>query len=151
MEVIMIYLGSDHRGYIMKEEIKRYLEEVEFEYVDCGTYSEDRVDYPEFAKKVAKNVQEHSGSGGVLICGTGIGMSIAANKFKGIRCALCYDTESAMYARLHNDSNILALSANIGVDDNLSILKTWMSVAFAGERHKDRLDLIAEIENENFL
>lgn len=147
----MIYLGSDHRGYIMKEEIKRYLDEIEFEYTDCGTDSDERVDYPEFAKKVAVNVQEHEGSGGVLICGTGIGMSIVANKFKGIRCALCYDTEAAMYSRLHNDSNVLALSAGIPIDENIEILKTWMSVAFAGDRHQDRLDMIEEIEDENFI
>jgi len=146
----MIYLGSDHRGYIVKEAIKQYLDEIEFKYTDCGTDSDERVDYPEFAKKVAQNVQKNKDSGGVLICGTGIGMSIVANKFRGIRCALCYDSESAMYSRLHNNSNILALSANIGIDDNIDILKTWLSVTFAGERHQDRLKMIEEIEDENF-
>lgn len=147
----MIYIGSDHRGYRTKEAIKKYMDEVKIEYIDCGTDSEESTDYPEYAKKVSEYVQKNNENRGVLICGTGIGMCITANKFRGIRCALCYNTEAAKYTRMHNNSNILALCANdIATEENLEIFKTWIKTDFEGERHQRRLDIIEKIENENF-
>lgn len=147
----MIYIGSDHRGYKIKEAIKEYLDKTQLDYIDCGTDTEDRTDYPDFAKKVAENVQKDINNRGILICGTGIGMCIVANKFKGIRCALCYNKETAKYARLHNNSNILALCANDNtVEENLEIFKAWISTNFEGDRHQKRLNIIQKIENENF-
>ena len=106
----MIALGSDHGGYKLKEEIKKYLDEKGIEFKDFGTVSEERVDYPEIAKEVSKSVQIKEAEFGILICKTGLGMAIVANKFKGIRCAVCHDENTARYARLHNNANILALS-----------------------------------------
>lgn len=147
----MIYIGSDHRGYKIKEAIKEYLDKTQLDYIDCGTDTEDRTDYPDFAKKVAENVQKDINNKGILICGTGIGMCIVANKFKGIRCALCYNKETAKYARLHNNSNILALCANDNtVEENLEIFKAWISTNFEGDRHQKRLNIIQKIESENF-
>ena len=147
----MIYIGSDHRGYKIKEAIKEYLDKTQLDYIDCGTDTEDRTDYPDFAKKVAENVQKDINNRGILICGTGIGMCIVANKFKGIRCALCYNKETAKYARLHNNSNILALCANDNtVEENLEIFKAWISTNFEGDRHQKRLNIIQKIESENF-
>ena len=108
----MIAIGSDHGGYKLKEEIKKYLEEKEIEYEDCGTFSEERADYPEIAKAVALEIQNKQCDKGILICRSGIGMSIVANKFKGIRCAKCDNEEEAKFSRMHNDSNVLALGAD---------------------------------------
>lgn len=108
----MIAIGSDHGGYKLKEEIKKYLEEKEIEYEDCGTFSEERSDYPEIAKVVAKEIQNKQCTQGILICRSGIGMSIVANKFKGIRCAKCDNEEEAKFSRMHNNSNVLALGAD---------------------------------------
>ena len=112
----MIAIGSDHGGYKLKEEIKKYLEEKEIEYTDCGTFDEESVDYPEIAQAVSTEVQDRHAEKGIIICRSGIGMSIVANKFKGIRCAKCNDEEEAKFSRMHNDSNVLALGA--GLEDS---------------------------------
>lgn len=147
----MIAIASDHRGFKMKAEIMRYLDEHNIEYKDYGTFSEESVDYPEKAKDVALAIQKGKAEKGILICGTGLGMSIAANKFKGIRCTVCYSEDVARYARKHNNSNILALGAEVNtIAEAIEIVRIWLATDFEGERHKLRLEMIEEIENENF-
>ena len=146
----MIAIGCDHGGYKLKEELKKYMDEKEIEYKDFGTMSEESIDYPNIAKKVAMAVQSKECEKGILICRSGIGMSICANKFKGIRCTPCYKEETAKYARMHNDSNILALGADyITTNEAICIFRMWLATEFEGGRHEERLKLIEEIENEN--
>ena len=146
----MIAIGSDHGGYKLKEEIKKYLDEKEIKYKDFGCKNEESIDYPNIAEEVAKEVQENKCDKGVLICRSGIGMSIVANKFKGIRCALCHDEFTAKYSRMHNDSNILAMGADdVTVNDAICILRMWLATEFEGGRHKERINLINKIEDEN--
>ena len=146
----MIAIGSDHGGYKLKEEIKKYLDEKEIEYKDCGTYSEQSVDYPDIAKDVAKRVQSKECDSGILICRSGIGMSIVANKFKGIRCAKCNNEEEAKFSKMHNNSNILALGADyLTTNDAIKIVRMWIATEFEGGRHENRLKIIEEIEKEN--
>ena len=146
----MIAIGSDHGGYKLKEEIKKYLDEKEIEYKDCGTYSEQSVDYPDIAKDVAKRVQSKECDGGILICRSGIGMSIVANKFKGIRCEKCENEEEAKFSKMHNDSNILALGADyISTSTAICVVRAWIATPFEGGRHAERIKLIEEIEKEN--
>ena len=146
----MIAIGSDHGGYKLKEEIKKYLDEKEIKYVDCGCISEERVDYPDIAKSVAEKVQNKECEEGILICRSGIGMSIAANKFKGIRCAKCDNEEEAKFSRMHNDSNVLALGADyISTSEAVCIVRAWIATKFEGGRHQERVKLIDEIEKEN--
>ena len=146
----MIIIGCDHGGYKLKQEIKRYLEEKEITYKDLGCMSEESVDYPNIAKEVAKEVQKQKDNKGILICRSGIGMSIVANKFKGIRCTPCYTEEMAKFAKVHNNSNILALGAdNTSVNDAICILRMWLATEFEGGRHLERIKIIEEIENEN--
>ena len=146
----MIAIGSDHGGYKLKEEIKKYLDEKEIEYKDCGTYSEQNVDYPDIAKDVAKRVQSKECDSGILICRSGIGMSIVANKFKGIRCAKCENEEEAKFSKMHNDSNILALGADyISTSTAICVVRAWIATPFEGGRHAERIKLIEEIEKEN--
>ena len=146
----MIALGSDHGGYKLKEEIKRYLEEKEIEYTDCGTFNEESVDYPDIAKTVALEIQDKECDKGILVCRSGIGMSIVANKFRGIRCAKCNDEEEAKYSRMHNDANILALGADyIDTSKAIKIVRMWIATEFEGGRHQERIQIIDEIEKEN--
>ena len=146
----MFAIGSDHGGYKLKEEIKKYLDEKGIKYVDCGSFSEERVDYPDIAKKVSEKVKNEECENGILICRSGIGMSIVANKFKGIRCAKCNNEQEAKFAKMHNNSNVLALGADyITENEAICILRTWLATEFEGGRHKDRIDIIQEIENEN--
>ena len=148
--VQMIAIGSDHGGYKLKEEIKRYLEEKDIKYADCGTNSEESVDYPDIAKAVCQKMQNKECNQGILICRYGIGMSIVANKFKGIRCAKCENEEEAKFSRMHNDSNVLALGADyIDTNEAIRVVRAWLATEFAGGRHKDRVDIIKEIEKEN--
>ena len=146
----MIALGADHGGFKLKEEIKKYFDEIGIEYKDFGTDSEERTDYPLYAELVAKAVQKKECSAGILICKTGFGMTIVANKFRGIRCTVCYSEDVARYARRHNNSNILALGAEVNtVSEAIEIVRSWLATEFEGERHKLRLEMIEEIENEN--
>lgn len=146
----MIAIGSDHGGYKLKEEIKKYLEEKQIEYKDIGCMNEERVDYPNIAKEVAKEVQSGKCENGILICRSGIGMSIVANKYKGIRCALCHDEYTAKYSKLHNNSNILAMGADaLTTNEAICILRMWIATNFEGGRHKERIKIIEEIEKEN--
>ena len=146
----MVAIGSDHGGYKLKEEIKKYLEEKEIEYEDCGTFSKESVDYPEIAKAVATEIQNKQCDKGILICRSGIGMSIVANKFKGIRCAKCDNEEEAKFSRMHNDSNVLALGADyIETNEAIRVVRMWLATQFEGGRHAERIKIITEIENEN--
>lgn len=146
----MIAIGSDHGGFKLKEEIKKYLSEKGIEFKDFGTVSEQSVDYPEIAKEVSKSVQKKEAEYGILICRTGLGMSMVANKFKGIRCAVCHNENTAKYSRLDNNANILALSGQeLTVNDAICILRMWLATEFEGGRHQNRINMIDEIEKEN--
>lgn len=142
-----IGIGSDHGGFELKEHIKEYLKEKGIEYVDYGTNSLESVDYPDYGKKVAEAVVGKEVDRGIVICGTGIGISIAANKVRGIRCALCGDTFSARMSRLHNDANVLALGGRVlGVGLALDIVDIFLDGEFEGGRHTNRINKISEIE-----
>lgn len=146
----MIVIGSDHGGFKLKEEIKRYFDEKGIEYEDKGTFSEESVDYPNIAKEVAKDVSTKKADTGILICRSGIGMSMVANKFKNVRCALCYEEQTAKFARMHNNANMLALGADyITVNDAICIVRQFLATPFEGGRHEARVNLISEIEKEN--
>lgn len=146
----MIAIGCDHGGYKLKEEIKKYFDEKEIKYKDLGCMDEERADYPNIAKAVAKEVQSKKCENGILICRSGLGMAICANKFKGIRCTPCYNEETAKYSKLHNNSNVLALGADyVSVSEAICILRMWLATEFEGGRHDERLKIIEEIENEN--
>ena len=146
----MIAIGSDHGGYLLKEEVKKYLDEKEIPYIDFGTDSEERVDYPIYAEKVAKAKQNNECEKGILICGTGFGVSIVANKFKGIRCASCWNEEVAKLLKGHNDANIIALPGRfINISQAVTILRAWLATEFMGGRHSERVQMIKDIENEN--
>jgi ribose 5-phosphate isomerase B len=143
-----IAIGSDHAGFDLKEVIKNHLQELGHEFKDFGTFDESSVDYPDYAFYVGKAVQSGQYDRGILICGTGIGMSIAANKIPGIRCALCHDVFSAKATRNHNDSNILAMGARvIGNTLALKVLDAWLQAEFEGGRHARRVDKISNIED----
>lgn len=140
----MIALGNDHGGYALKQEIIAYLEKKGIAYHDYGCYDTQAVDYPVYARKVAKAIRSGECEKGILICGTGIGISIAANKCKGIRCALCSDCFSAEATRLHNDANIIALGGRvIGPELAVKIVDTFLNTEFSGdERHVRRISMI---------
>lgn len=137
-----IIIGSDHGGYKLKNEIITHLQKMGYEVSDKGCYSEDSCDYPVIAKSVAEEVLL-SGDKGILVCGTGIGMSIAANRYKGIRASHCTDTFTARMTRAHNDSNILCLGERI-TDTGLAldIVDIWLKTKFEGGRHQKRIDMI---------
>ncbi len=146
----MIAIGSDHGGFKLKEEIKKYLEEMEIEYKDFGCYSEERTDYPIYGKAVAKAVQNKECEKGILVCGTGFGMTILANKFKGIRCASCWNEEVAKLLKEHNDANIIALPGrHLTTSQGIAIVRAWLGSQFTGGRHTERLKMIEDIEKEN--
>ena len=141
-----VALGSDHGGFELKQEIIKYLEEKKIEYKDYGCYSTESTDYPIYAKKVAHGILDGECEFGILVCGTGIGISITANKFKGIRAALCSDTFSAHATREHNDANILAMGARVvGEGLALDIVDTFLETEFSNdERHIRRINMIEE-------
>ena len=146
----MIAIGSDHGGYALKEEIKKYLDEKGIEYKDFGTQSEERTDYPIYGELVAKAVQSKECEKGILVCGTGFGMAIVANKFKGIRCASCWNEEVAKLLKGHNNANIIALPGRfINVSQAVVILRAWLATEFMDGRHTERLKMIEDIEKEN--
>lgn len=143
-----IAIGSDHAGFPLKEKIRAYFEEKGIEYVDCGVYEIASADYPVQAKLTCEKIVSGECVRGILCCGTGIGISMAANKVKGIRAACCSDYFSAKYTRLHNDANVLCLGARvIGEGAALELVDVFLNTEFEGERHQRRVDLITEIEN----
>ena len=141
-----IAIGSDHAGYLVKEKVKKYLKKQEIPFTDFGTFKEESVDYPEYAYKVGTSIISQEADMGILICGTGIGMCIAANKIKGIRAANPYNKESAELSRLHNNSNVLCLGARTLTDDQINdVLNSWLFTSFEGGRHETRLNLINKL------
>lgn len=145
--MLLVAIGSDHGGFSLKEEIKMYLTETNIAFHDFGTYSAESVDYPDIACQVAQAVVDGKCEKGIIICGTGIGVSIAANKIKGIRAALCHDVFSAQMSREHNDANILTMGERvIGPGLAKLIVATWLNTGFTGGRHACRVGKIAELE-----
>jgi ribose 5-phosphate isomerase B len=145
---MLVAIGSDHGGFLLKEEIKKLLTEENIAFEDFGTHSIASVDYPDIAKKVGEAVAAGQYTRGILICGTGIGISIAANKIKGIRAALCHDVFSAKMTREHNDTNVLAMGERvIGPGLARMIVSTWLATDFVGGRHGDRVAKISQLES----
>lgn len=147
-EYVKIIIGSDHAGYALKEEIKGFLKKQDIEFEDAGTFNgEESCDYPDFAEKVAVAVSKGRFERGILICGTGIGMAMTANKAPGIRAAVANDTASATMSRAHNDANVLTLGSRL-VTRELAreIVDVWLKTEFEGGRHQSRLDKIARLE-----
>ena len=144
-----IIIGSDHGGFNLKQYVIEHLKNKGLNVVDLGCYNSDSCDYPVIAKAVSEKVLEES-SRGILICGTGIGVSIVANRYDGIRASHCTDTFTARMTRMHNDSNVLAIGADY-MDTNkaIRIVRTWIATEFEGGRHEERLKMIEEIEIEN--
>lgn len=145
-EVILI--GSDHAGFKLKEKIKIYLQKNKFKFVDFGTFDEKPCDYPDIAIKVAGEVSKSKNRKGILVCGTGTGMVIAANKVRGARAVMCYDIYSAKMAREHNDANILCLRGRkFSSNKAINLLKVWINTKFSGKsRHKRRINKISKFE-----
>jgi len=145
---VKIAISSDHGGNNLRREIINLLAELGMEYVDFGPDSDESVDYPDFAAPVANGVASGNFDRGILICGTGIGMSIAANKVKGIRCALVHDVFSAKATREHNDTNVLSMGERvIGAGHAREVVATWLNTSFEGGRHERRVEKIMELEN----
>jgi ribose 5-phosphate isomerase B len=142
-----VALGADHAGVALKRDVRKLLEEMHVEYVDFGTDTDAPVDYPDFADRVAREVVAGQFDAGILICGTGIGMAMAANKIRGVRAASAGDVETARLAREHNDANILALGARTtSIDRAMAVVKVFLSTGFAGGRHARRIGKIAAME-----
>lgn len=145
----MIAMGCDHAGVELKEKIMKMLNQMGFETKDYGTYNNESVDYPEYAQRVGEAIISGECERGVLICGTGIGISIAANKVSGIRAAACSEPYSASMSRKHNNSNVLAIGARVvGEDLAMMIVREWINTDFEGGRHQRRVDLIHKIEKK---
>ncbi len=143
----MFIIGSDHGGLELKEAIKGFLRERAVEVLDAGTMNNDSVDYPDFGEKVARAVSTGQAERGILICGTGIGMSIVANKFPGVRAALVWDEFTARMSREHNDANILVMGGRVLTPEQArNLVGTWLDASFEGGRHAKRLEKIANLE-----
>jgi len=138
-----LYIATDHAAFCIKEDVKTIMTDLGYEVIDLGPENDDRVDYPDFAHKLCKSVLADGGSQGILICGTGIGMSLAANKHEGIRAALCHDAYTAQMAREHNDANVLCFGQRVvGMGTIESICESWSKTDFAGGRHATRVGKI---------
>ena len=141
-----IIIGSDHAGYAMKEKVKAFLLDRGIAVEDVGTYSEEAVDYTDFGKRVARKVSDGTFDRGILICGTGLGMSMVANRFRGVRAALANDLFSGIMSRRHNDSNIIVMGGRlIGDALALQLVDTWLETPFEGGRHQRRIDKMDEV------
>lgn len=141
-----IIIGSDHAGFSLKENVKIFLEE-DMEVLDVDTHNGESVDYPDFGAKVAEKVSSGEFKRGILVCGSGVGMTIVANKFPNVRAALCLDSETAIMSRKHNDANVLVLAGRkTDIETAKTIVKTWLETEFEGGRHSRRLDKIKDIE-----
>jgi ribose 5-phosphate isomerase B len=143
----MIVVASDHVGLALKREIIRFLEDLELSYKDVGTYSTERTDYPIWGYKAARLIISEECERGIIICGTGVGISLAANKVKGIRCVVCSDCYSAKLSRMHNNTNMLSLGARVvGTDLAKMIVQVWLDTPYEGGRHQKRLEMVSAIE-----
>lgn len=144
-----IIIGSDHAGFPLKENVREFLSEVGLEVVDMGTYSGESVDYPDFGAKVAEKVSSGEFARGILVCGSGVGMTIVANKFPDVRAVLCLDSETASMSRKHNDTNVLVLAGRrTDVETANIIVRIWLETEFEGGRHTRRLNKITDIEKQ---
>ena len=142
-------IGADHGGYLLKEEVKKWLDGHGVAYEDFGTFSEASVDYPEIAAKVGHAIVDGKCDRGILVCGTGIGISIAANKIKGIRAAVCADEFCAEYCRRHNNANILCMGGRVlSTELALRMVELYLNTEFEGGRHQRRVDMFTALENE---
>ena len=147
--ILMIAIGCDHGGFALKKVLIEFLEELNYEYNDMGTYDEASVDYPDIAEKVCAEVTSGASTLGILVCGTGIGMNICANKIKGIRAAQCADTFSAKMTRRHNNSNVLTLGGRVvGPELAKEIVKEFLTNEFEGDRHERRVNKMMALENK---
>jgi ribose 5-phosphate isomerase B len=147
--VSTIALGADHAGFELKEALKAWLIDQGYHVLDLGTHSGESVDYPDYAVQVAMAVADQKVERGLLVCGTGIGMAITANKIPGVRAALCSDLYTARMSREHNDANVLALGGRLmGAEMAVDILRLWLETGFAGGRHARRVDKILEVERQ---
>ncbi len=144
-----IWIGGDHAGFELKERVKTLLEQHQHQVTDMGASSSESVDYPDYAAAVARAVSSGEADRGILVCGTGIGMSIAANKFANVRAALCHDVETARMSRQHNNANVLAIGSRV-LDPELAlaIVQEWTKTTFEGGRHSRRLQKIADLEGD---
>lgn len=143
-----VAIGSDHRGYLVKTKILQELQAKGYLAVDCGTHSDQAVDYPDFACQVAQRVAEGSADRGILVCGTGIGMAITANKYPGVRAATCADEITAEMCRRHNDVNVLCLPGDFLGDRPIQdLIRVWLETPFDGGRHERRIEKIRQVEN----
>jgi ribose 5-phosphate isomerase B len=147
---LRVALGADHRGFALKQALAEELSNRGMQVDDTGAFSDEPADYPDFARLVAEGVSRGTCDRGILICGSGIGMSIAANKFPGVRAALCHDRQAATMCRKHNDANVLVLAETAGVERAREMLAVWLATPFEGGRHQKRLDGIRQIEHDNF-
>ena len=146
----MIAIGADHGGFRLKEEIKKYLDEIGVEYKDIGTYSEERTDYPIYAKEVAEAIVKKECDKGILICKSGCGMTIVANKYKGIRAALVINEEEARFAKADDNINVVTISGNnTKTEEAIKIIRMWLATSFKGGRYQERIEMIEKIEKEN--
>ena len=144
-----LVIGNDHAAVELKNEIKAYLEEKGHEMINIGTDTHDSCNYPEYGEKAGRMVAAGEADGGVLICGTGVGISLAANKVKGVRACVCSEPYTAKLSRMHNDSNVLAFGARVvGVELAKMIVDEWLNASFEGGRHQRRVDMIMDIENK---
>ena len=144
---MIIALASDHHGVSLKAQLVESLAAAGHEPLDLGPQGSDAVDYPDFAEQVAQRVSRGEADRGILICGSGVGMSIAANKLPGVRAAVCYDEPTAILSREHNDANVLCLSGKrVSIPDNVAIVMAWIATAFEGGRHARRVDKIRDLE-----
>ena len=144
---MQIWIGADHAGVALKDQIKNMLEADDHEVTDQGAYSDESVDYPDFAASVAQGVSSGSAERGILVCGTGIGMAIAANKVSGVRAAVCHDLDTVRLSRQHNQANVLALGARtLAPKVALSMVREWLQVEFEGGRHGRRVRKITSLE-----
>lgn len=146
----MIAIGSDHGGYKLKEEIKKYLDEIGIEYKDFGTDSEERTDYPIYAQKVSESIVKKECDKGILLCKSGCGMAIVANKYKGIRAGLVVDEKEARFAKADDDINVITISGNnTSIEEAIKIIRMWLGTEFKGGRYQERIEMINQIEKEN--
>ncbi len=147
-----IVIASDHAGYNLKEKIKEFLQKENYQVIDVGCFSPDSVDYPEYGAKAIEKILNKEAEFGILICGTGLGMSIVANRFPGIRATLCHEPYSAKMARLHNNANVLVLGGRIiGEAIAIEIVKTFFETPFEGGRHQRRINLIEELTKNKWI
>lgn len=147
-----IAMGNDHVALALKREIKTYLESKGYEVLDLGTHTEERCDYPMYGEAVANTIVSGNADCGIVICGTGVGISLAANKVRGIRAVVCSEPYSAMLSKQHNNTNILAFGARVvGTELAKMIVDAWLGAEFEGGRHQKRIDMITDIENRNRL